>query len=178
MRQGEKKDQGAKNRSTQLSALRHASAANGNHDKDRDNALGLPLEVLPMKQRKSGTQISHPPPGCTLTPSNNEGYGDLCYRSSTPSTYFSWARRELMVCSRVFEKKKDESGVSREYKMKACRLESCAHAHQSSVRYQCKIKLAARTGAYVHIYILKRHVPCTYFQQALFEVSSVRALLE
>lgn len=36
VRQGGKKDQDVKNRSTQLSALHLASAANGNHDKAKE----------------------------------------------------------------------------------------------------------------------------------------------
>ena len=58
--------QDAKDRSTQLSALRLASAANGNHDKDKEITHWV---YFPMKQRKSDTRISQsqvPPPGLHL----------------------------------------------------------------------------------------------------------------
>ena len=41
VKQRGKKDQDVKNRSTQLSALHLASAANGNHDKDKESRIRL-----------------------------------------------------------------------------------------------------------------------------------------
>ena len=68
VRQGEKKDQDAKNRNTQLPTLHLASAANGNHDQHRYHGFGLLLDVTKEISNKGNpAHESRVPRGCTLT---------------------------------------------------------------------------------------------------------------
>lgn len=82
VRNREKKDQDAKNRGTQLSDLRLASAANGNDDKDIEIAHWF---CFPMKQRKSDTGISQTQPSPWVAP-----WQYVCIDQSMVECYLRW----------------------------------------------------------------------------------------
>ena len=92
MKQRGKKDLDVKNRSTQLSALHLASAANGNHDKDKEitHSACFPMYVTKEISNKGNpthaSRTPRPPPGLHLD--NDLGYAASPNRFLVPYTSF------------------------------------------------------------------------------------------